>query len=108
EDILEQWLLDKLKAYSRRHPTVINHVSNKARVYVSGTGLGTIPEPDVAAYRGYPLHLPYRQIKWRNVSPLLVAEVPSSHDAHKDFFRNVRLYLRVRSIKEYWLLDGRN
>jgi len=107
EDILEKWLFAKLLAYSRRHPEVINYISNKARVYLPLKVRATIPEPDLAAYHAFPHHLPMRQIRWRNVSPVLVGEVLSPHDPHKDLMRNPHLYLQVPSIREYWLLDGR-
>jgi Uma2 family endonuclease len=45
---------------------------------------------------------------WRDVSPLLVAEVVSPDNAEKDLVRNVELYLAVPSIKEYWILDPRD
>jgi Uma2 family endonuclease len=41
------------------------------------------------------------------VSPILVAEVLVDADPKKDLLRNVDLYFRVPSIKEYWILDGR-
>jgi len=42
------------------------------------------------------------------VSPVLVVEVISPDTAHKDLTRNRRLYLRVPTISEYWMLDTRD
>ena len=66
----------------------------------------TIPEPDVAAYRDFPIHLPSEEVRWEEVSPILVAEVLSAEDPDKDLVRNVDLYFQVPSIKEYWILDN--
>jgi Uma2 family endonuclease len=107
EDILEKWLLFKVLAYSRLRPEVINYVTNKARIFVPGKARRTIPVPDLAAYSDFPFHLPLSKIRWRKISPLLVGEVISPNDPHKDLIRNVRLYLSVPSIVEYWILDGR-
>ena len=68
----------------------------------------TAPEPDVTAYRDFPLHLPFRSVRWEDVSPILVVEVLSHDDPDKDLVRNVELYLQVPSIKEYWLFDTRD
>jgi Uma2 family endonuclease len=107
EDRLEQWLFGRLFLYSQQHSEVINHVTPKARIFLPGEAEDvTRPEPDIAAYQGFPHHLPIAQVDWRNVSPLLVVEVVSS-DPDKDLVRNVDLYLRVPSIKEYWILDPR-
>ena len=65
----------------------------------------TNPEPDVAAYRKFPLHRPTGEVRWQDVSPILVAEVLSVDDPDKDLVRNVDLYLQVPSIREYWVLD---
>jgi len=47
-------------------------------------------------------------VRWQDVSPLLVCEIPSQDEPHKDLVRNVELYLAVPSIKEYWILDVRD
>ena len=52
---MELWLLMKLNLYLRQHPRVINWAYNKARVFVPNRPGVTIPEPDVAAYRDFPL-----------------------------------------------------
>jgi Uma2 family endonuclease len=106
EYCLEDWLFDRLKAYARKRPGVINFVTNKARVFVKRP-TATTPEPDIAAYRGFPKNRPFRNMDWRKISPLLVVEVPSEDDPDKDLVRNVELYFQVASIKEYWIIDGR-
>ena len=104
---VEDWICFKLKLYAHYHPEVINFVANKARVFVPGRRRVTTPEPDVAAYRDFPLELPFDSVRWQDVSPILVVEVLSLDDPDKDLVRNVDLYLQVPSIKEYWLFDTR-
>jgi Uma2 family endonuclease len=107
ENRLEQWLLGKLLAYVGANPNVLNYVTNKARVCVPGREEGTWPEPDIAAYSDYPLDLRLDAVRWEDVSPLLVCEVLIG-DPEKDLSRNVELYFEVPSIREYWVLDGRD
>ncbi len=107
ENRVEDWVYFKLKLYAHYQPDVINFTSNKARVFVPGDQGTTNPEPDVAAYRNFPLELPWDSVRWQDVSPILVVEVLSLDDPDKDLIRNVRLYLQVPSIKEYWLFDTR-
>jgi Uma2 family endonuclease len=107
ENILEQWLYRKLLAYSDRHDNVINYVTSKSRVFVHKRKKATVPEPDIAAYHDLPLDQDLREIHWRNLNPVLVAEVLVEGDQNKDLERNVELYLDVPSIREYWVLDGR-
>src|SRR5687768_15664390 len=84
-------------SYARSHPSVINYVTAKARVFVSGRRRTTCPEPDIAAYRDFPLaDLP--QVRWEDVSPMLVVEVLGGEDDQKDLVRNVALYLQVPTI----------
>jgi Uma2 family endonuclease len=106
-DFLAGWLSRLLWAYAGNHPEVIRHVQNPARVFVPGRRRTTAPEPDVAAYREFPTDLPVAELDWRDVHPLLVAEVLSEDTADKDLVRNPNLYLRVPSIREYWILDPR-
>jgi Uma2 family endonuclease len=104
---IENWIGIKLQQYSLQHPEVINYVTNKARVIVSERPRATVPEPDQAAYRNFPLDAPWKKIRWQDVSPILVVEVVSRDDPYKDLVRNVKLYLQVPSIQEYWLIDPR-
>jgi Uma2 family endonuclease len=107
ENRLEHWLFGKLYVSAAANPRVINHVNLKSRVFVPGEDELTNPEPDVAAYKNFPLRRPLAERRWQDVSPVLVAEVLSADDPNKDLVRNVELYLLVPSIKEYWILDGR-
>jgi Uma2 family endonuclease len=104
---LDRWIDLKLAFYSHLHPGVINYVTAKPRVFVHARPEATVPEPDVAAYRDFPLQSSLEEARWEDVSPVLVVEVLSEEDADKDLVRNVELYLLVPSIKEYWILDGR-
>jgi Uma2 family endonuclease len=102
-----QWLRRKLEAYMAQHTEVINEVGGPVRVFVPGRRRPTAPEPDLVAYHDFPLHLPARQQRWQDVSPLLVIEVLLADTADKDLERNVALYLQVPSIREYWIVDPR-
>src|SRR5947209_2462440 len=68
ENQIQEWLNDNLKEYAWRRPDVINYVSSGARVFVPGRPAATTPEPDQAAYHNFPVHLPRRQVRWRDVS----------------------------------------
>jgi Uma2 family endonuclease len=107
EDWVEKWLYEKVLDYAREHPEVINRVTNKARVFIPGERRTTAPEPDLAAFQGFPVHLPIRRMRWQDVSPILVGEVISADDPDKDLVRNVELYLQVPTIREYWVIDSR-
>jgi Uma2 family endonuclease len=102
---VELWILGLLMRYAWDHPEVINAVFPRARVFVPRRRRVTNPEPDVAAYRNFPLDRPFDELRWQDVSPLLVVEVLSEDDPDKDLVRNVQLYLRLPSIREYWILD---
>jgi Uma2 family endonuclease len=105
---LLKWLGKILDAYTEGHPEVINQVFGPARVFVPDIEEGvTAPEPDLACYHDFPLHLPEEAVHWQDVSPLVVVEVISPDNADKDLTRNVPLYLRVPSIREYWIVDPR-
>jgi Uma2 family endonuclease len=108
EGLVESWLFRKLGRYSDEHPEVLNWVYYKTRVFVPGRRRVTCPEPDLAAYHDFPLDADYRDIRWQDVSPLLMVEVLSEGDPDKDLVRNVALYLQVPSIREYWILDSRD
>ncbi len=107
QGLVEKWIYRQLDDYSRRQPEVINFVYNKAGVFVPGRPGVTFPEPDVSAYRDFPLHLPWEEIRWQAVYPVLVVEVLFLDDPKKDLVRNVELYLHVSTIKEYWIVDTR-
>jgi Uma2 family endonuclease len=107
QGLVEKWIYTKVDQYAQQHPEVINLVINKARVFVPNRPGVTNPEPDLAAYRNFPLDRDWEEIRWEEVSPLLVAEVMSPNDPDKDLVRNVELYLQVPTIREYWILDSR-
>jgi Uma2 family endonuclease len=107
QGFVERWIYRKLDRYSDAHPDVVNFVYNKAHVFVPDRPGVTNPEPDVAAYHDFPLHVNFGDLNWQDVSPVLVVEVLSLDDPDKDLVRNVELYLQVPSIKEYWIIDTR-
>jgi Uma2 family endonuclease len=106
ENRVERWLYNKVQGYAEEHQAVINYVTTKGRVFVPKRPGLTIPEPDLAAYKGFPTEMPLRSLRWQDVSPLLVPEILRG-DPDKDLVRNVKLFLQVPSIKEYWVLDIR-
>ncbi len=106
QNLIEEWLGYLLATYSWQNPTVANYCSHRARVFVPGREDVTTPEPDLTLFRDYPLHLPARQIRWENTTPILVVEIVSD-EPEKDLVRNVELYLQVPTIREYWVIDPR-
>lgn len=108
EDRVEKWLYFKLELYARAHPEIINYVTDKARVFVPGRPRVTALEPDLAAYKNFPLKRSFRHVRWQDVSPVLVGEVLSAEHPEKDLVRNVAIYLQVPTIREYWILDARD
>jgi Uma2 family endonuclease len=107
QEWIDVWLSQRLFLYSLQHSQVINFVSPKPRVILPDAPGATQPEPDLAAYRDFPRDLPVEQMDWRDVTPVLVAEILSEDDPDKDLVRNVDLYLQVPSIREYWIFDPR-
>jgi Uma2 family endonuclease len=107
EAIIECWLLFKLQCYEHDNPTLVKYVSCKSRVFVSESERVTAPEPGLAVYRKFPLHRPIKEVGWQDVSPSLVADVLFKGNPEKDLVRNVELFWRVPSIKEYWIIDAR-
>jgi|SRR5579884_1247255 len=107
QGMVEKWLLRKLDRYSEEHPDVINFVHNKTAVFLPERREVTAPEPDIAAYRDFPVDAEPEDIRWQEATPILVVEVVSPDDPNKDYERNRDLYLEVPSIREYWILDPR-
>lgn len=103
----EDWLFKKLFLYSIAHPDVINYATYRGRVFIPGRRQMTTPEPDFVAYRDFPLDLPEDEVRWQDVSPVLVGEVVTPEDPDKDYVRNMGLYFQVPTIREYWVLDPR-
>jgi Uma2 family endonuclease len=105
---LERWLVRRLDRYADTRSDVIGFLANKGRVYIPGRDDITAAEPDIALYRELPAADDIDEIDWQAISPFLVAEVLTSEDnVVKDFVRNVDLYFLVPTIREYWILDGR-
>ena len=104
-DMVVDWVLTVLKDYAREHPEVINHVTGNARVPVPGRVRPSQAQPDVTVYCDFPRHLPIRDLKWRDISPVLVVEVVSEDNSDKDLVRNVEIYECVTSIREYWIFN---
>jgi len=100
------WIRRLLENYAAAHGEVINYIS-AARVFVPLRRATTAPEPDVVAYRNFPTRGCAQRLRWQDHSPVLVVEVLSEDNAHKDLVRNRRLYRQVPSIREYWILDPR-
>jgi Uma2 family endonuclease len=109
EDWVHAWLRTRVTLYALANPRVINHVTGPGRVFIPGRSQQEVsaPEPDLLAYKRFPRSRRKRDLRWQDVSPVLVGEVLSADDPHKDLVRNVALYLQVSSIKEYWILDAR-
>jgi Uma2 family endonuclease len=108
ENILENWLFLKLVLYSGQNQTVINYVTVKSRVFIHTRKKDTVPEPDIAAFQDFPLGQPFEELRWQDLGPLVVAEVLVDGDPFKDLQRNADLYFELPSIREYWVLDGRD
>src|SRR5438552_1421038 len=53
-DRYENHLFRLLDRYAERRPKIIDYVTFGARVHVPGPRRATVPEPDLACYRGYP------------------------------------------------------
>ena len=107
-DLIVEWVQERLRAYRVAHPEVINYLSTASRVFIPGRRQTTCPQPDLAAYRDFPLRWPREMRRWQNLNPLLVVEVLSEGYHHKDLARNVKLYQSAPSLQEYWVLDPRD
>lgn len=107
ENCVEEWLRDKSKDYARPHAHPLERVVAGAGVFIPGQPDVTCREPDVAAYRRFPVRPRIRDMRWQDISPVLVAEVLSADDPGKDLFRSVVIDREVPSIKEYWIVDAR-
>ncbi len=105
EQVLERWLRNKLEDYAKTHPDVLAFVATRGRVFLPAGPKPTTPEPDLAAYAEEPPELSHK-MSWEELSPILVAEILVEGDFWKDLSRNPKLYLRVPSIREYWVLNG--
>jgi Uma2 family endonuclease len=107
EVLVEAWLTDKLKAYAKRHPEVTNKILNRSRVFVLDRPRTTVPEPDIGAFHKFPKGKRFAEIRWEDLTPILVVEILSGNDPDKDLERNPGLFIDVSTIKEYWVVDVR-
>jgi Uma2 family endonuclease len=87
ENMLESWLRDKLGAYSKLRPDVVNFVATRGRVFLPTRVRPSTPEPDIAAYVDAPTSIS-RNASWEELSPILVVEILVDGDIWKDLSRN--------------------
>jgi Uma2 family endonuclease len=105
ENMLERWLRNKLESYADKNPDVIQYVATRGRVFLPVRSRPSTPEPDLALYAEIPAEIS-RDTKWDELDPIIVAEILVEGDIWKELSRNPKLYLKVPSIREYWVLDG--
>ncbi|MBY0232889.1 MAG: Uma2 family endonuclease [Gemmataceae bacterium] len=106
-EVLRMWIIARLSAHALSHPSEMNFVSGHPRVIIRGAAGPSAPEADTAGYRNFPLDADLDELDWPSVNPILLVEVISGGTADKDTERNVRLYRRVRTLQEYWIIDPR-
>lgn len=106
-DRILRWLYRRLDSYAERHPSVINYITSNGKVIVEDRPELTEPEPDLLAFHDFPLDLPMADVRWEDLTPVLVIEIISDDDPQKDLLRNVKLYEEIPSIREYWIFDPR-
>jgi Uma2 family endonuclease len=106
-DRILRWFLNAVNSYSEKHPDVFNYVTTNGKVIVPDRPGLTEPEPDFIAFRDFPLDSPLADVRWEDLTPVLVVEILSEDDPEKDLQRNVELYEEIPSIREYWIFDPR-
>ncbi len=106
-DRILRWILNAVNDYSRKHPDILNYVTTNGKVIVEDRPEWTEPEPDLVAFQDFPLDLPMADLRWEDLTPVLVVEIISQDDPEKDLERNVELYEEILSIREYWIIDPR-
>jgi Uma2 family endonuclease len=106
-DRILRWILDTVNSYSSKHPDMFNYVTTNGKVTVSDRPGLTEPEPDLIAFQDFPLASPMADVRWEDLTPVLVVEILSQDDPEKDLERNVELYEEIPSIREYWIFDPR-
>jgi len=106
-DRILRWLYRRLDRYAERHSSIINYVTSDGKVIVEDRPECTEPQPDLIAFHGFPLDLPMADVRWEDLTPVLVVEIISHDDPKKDLLRNVELYEEIPSIREYWIVDPR-
>jgi Uma2 family endonuclease len=106
-DRILRWILEAVNGYSARHSEIFNYVTTNGKVIVTDRQELTEPEPDLIAFRDFPLDLPMADVRWEDLTPVLVVEIISEDDPEKDLQRNVELYEEIPSTREYWIIDPR-
>lgn len=106
-DRILRLILNAVNDYARQHPHILNYVTTNGKVIVEDRPGLTEPEPDLIAFHDFPLDLPLADVRWEDLTPVLVLEIVSQDDPAKDFQRNVELYQEIPSIREYWIVDPR-
>lgn len=106
-DRILRWILNVVNDYARKHPHILNYVTTNGKVIVEERPDWTEPEPDLIAFHDFPLDVPMADLRWEDLTPVLVVEILSEDDPQKDLRRNVVLYEEIPSIREYWIIDPR-
>jgi Uma2 family endonuclease len=106
-DMVLQWIYSRLIVYRNAHREVIHYISTHSQVYIPNRREATCLQPALTAYRDDPSRWPLPMRRWRNMNPILVAEVLSERYHKKDLVRNVALSQEAPSVREYWILDPR-
>ncbi len=106
-DRILRWILDAVNGYSAKHPDIFNYVTTNGKVIVPDRPGLTEPESDLIAFEDFPLDAPFADVRWEDLTPVLVVEIISEEDPEKDLERNVELYEEISSIREYWIFDPR-
>jgi Uma2 family endonuclease len=106
-DRILRWILNAVNDYARQNPHILNYVTTNGKVIVQDRPEWTEPEPDLVAFHDFPLDLPMTDLRWEDLTPVLVVEIISEDDPKKDLQRNVELYGEIPSIREYWIFDPR-
>lgn len=104
-DRLLRWVLHAVNDYAEKHPDILNYVTTNGKVIVPDQPDLTEPEPDLIAFHDFPLASPLAEVRWEDLSPVLVVEILSEDDPEKDLQRNVELYEAIPTIREYWIID---
>jgi Uma2 family endonuclease len=107
-DRILRWIYRRLDRYAERHSSIINYVTSGGKVIVEDRPECTEPQPDLVAFHDFPLDAPMEEVRWEDLTPVLVIEIISEDDPKKDLLRNVELYEEIPSIREYWIIDPRD
>lgn len=96
-------LYEELYEYKRANPGAFTKIIQQATVPIPGKA--SAREPDIAVYAKWPRNPRARGRKaWKEVVPLLVAEVVSPDQASRDY-RDKREDYWLAGIGEYWIVD---